>query len=106
MNTYIPKLKNLLKKEQISAQIEPQRQNLNRSISNVIEPVINISQQRKFQDQMASLPNSTKLIIFLKLFKNCILKGSLSFYNASITCILKPDRDTMKKKKSVDKYHW
>ena len=46
--------------------------------------------------------------ILLKLFQNVVEEGTLpnSFYEATITLISKPDKDTTKKKKIISQYHW
>ena len=77
-------------------------ENLNRPITNnEIDSGIRTSQQRKAKEQMASLANSTTHLKSnfnpsLKLFQNIEEEGTLpdSLYEASITLISKPDKDT------------
>ena len=83
-------------------------ENMNRSITNTeIETVITkftISKSAgpdSFTDEFYQTP------ILLKLFQKPEQKGRLSnsFYQAHITLITKPDKDTTTKEKSTDQYH-
>ena len=88
-------------------------ENLNRPITSMgMETVIKIFQKTKAQDQMASQVNSTPKFreeltpILLKLFQKIAEEGKLpnSFYEATITLMLKLDKDAAKKQ-SIGQYH-
>ena len=74
-----------------------------------IQTVINDLQQTKAQDQMASQMEFYQKFgeeltpILLKFFQNTAEEGKLpnSFYEATITLLLKPDKDATKKKKKT-----
>ena len=89
-------------------------ENMNKSItSNEIETVIKNLPTNKtsgpdgFTGEVNQPFREELTPILLKLFQKIAEEGALpnSFYEATITLIPKPDKDTTKKKKITDQYH-
>ena len=89
-------------------------ENMNRLItSNEIETVIkNLPTDKSpgpdgFMGKFCQTFRKELTSILLKLFQKIAEEGTLpnSFYEATITLIPKPDKDTTKKKKITDQYH-
>ena len=91
---------------------QKETENLNRPITSTeIETVIKKKnfQKTKVQNQMASFYQTFReelKVIFPKIFKK-ITEETLpgSFYEATITLLPKPDKETTKKKKIISQYH-